>query len=169
MINNGRGVTLVELLVVVAISSIFVTIAYSVLFTGMKSVDNSMNETNLTNESVLITTRFERYLQNVDTIYLLGRADNNGRFKSFEAVDRKQIEVSPGVYVEQEESSIFEIRNGSLFIDGQIVNSDQYSLEDTAFFYNHEHGELTVFYHITHIQSMKKNEFLKIYLIQRSE
>src|SRR5699024_9641263 len=102
----------------------------------------------------LITTQFERHLQNVDMVNLLGKADNNGRFKSFKAIDCKQIEVSPGVYVEQEESSLFEIRNGSLFIDGQTVNSHQYSLEDTAFFYNPDHGVLSVFYDITDIQSM---------------
>lgn len=166
MMNEERGVTLVELLMVLAISSIFISIAYSILFTGMKSVDNSINETNLTNESVLITTRFERHLQNVDTVNLLGKADNNGRYKRFEAVDQRKIEVSPGVYEEREESFLFEIRDGALIIDGQIVNSSQYSLEDTGFFYNHDNGVLSVFYHITDLHNRGNEAFLKLYSIK---
>ncbi|PLR93704.1 PulJ/GspJ family protein [Bacillus sp. T33-2] len=152
---NEKGITLIELLMVLAISSIIITLGYSILFSTMKTTDKSMNETELRNEAVLITQQFDRTLLNIDEIDPIN-GDETGSFTTFNASD-----FNPdGTHKENSPVNI-KIDNENLLAGGKQINSDQFSLENTTFKFQND--QLTVHFVIKNTSTGKEFELYKKY------
>lgn len=131
--RNQKGLTLIELLAVISISSIVLLVAYSILTSMIVTNSNSTSKTNLRNEAVTISQHIENIMLNVDSIQINGTKDANGQFQSFTAVDTRRTETSPGKFTESSINNTFDITNGNLLINGSSMNSASYSFQNTTF------------------------------------
>jgi type II secretory pathway pseudopilin PulG len=154
--KNQNGITLIELLTVLAISSMVVILAISIFTSMMKISDKSINHTYLRNESVLIIHQLDEFLMNTDTININGEADPEGNFTSFYAINKTSElttnEKNEDVFVDKEQYTLLNIVSGDLLLfpkcsasgeeeksitceegSKQRINSESYSVSDTFF------------------------------------
>lgn len=161
--TDQRGLTLVELLAVIALSSIILAVGYSILFSTIKSADHSAVQTKLRNESVLITQQFNQAMLNVDSIEIVGEQNANGKFTSFQAIDKAA--TADASNQGQDVIVPVEITNdGNLLINNKQINSVGYSLKNTTF--RQINGNLQVYYAIDDLNNHARFTLLKIYNLQ---
>ncbi|MGG5254882.1 PulJ/GspJ family protein [Neobacillus sp. SM06] len=160
---DQKGFTLVELLAVIALSSIILAVGYSILFSMMKSAEQSTLQTKLRNESILITQQFDQAMLNIDLIERTGTPNADGTFQSFQGIDQRINEEQP----DQVETLVvpFEITaDGKLLINHRQMNADGYSLAKTMF--KQVNGNLQVYYVIEELKTHKQFTFFKLYNLQ---
>ncbi len=160
---DQKGLTLVELLAVIALSSIILTVGYSILFSMMKSAEQSAVQTKLRNESILITQQFDQAMLNSNSVEIASTPNADGTFQSFHAIDRRINEEQP----DQVKTLVisFEITaDGTLLINNKQINSDGYSLKKTRF--KQANGNLQVYYAIEELKTHKQFTFFKLYQLQ---
>lgn len=157
---NQKGLTLVELLAVIAISSIILVVGYSILFSMIKSADHSAVQTKLRNESVLITQQVNQAMLNIDAVEAAGTTDADGKFKSFYAIDKAATDVDGN---RAHDTTVFIQINadGNLLIDNKQVNSDGYSLKNTAF--KEVNSNLQIYYVIDDLINHEQLTLFKIF------
>lgn len=164
MKSNEHGFTLIELLAVLVISSVFIGLAYTILFSTGKSVNKSLNQTNLRNESILIVQQLDDYMKNIDATN--PRVGNS--LDKFEAVNIKGYIDSNGNVVrepENEKKLIIEITNdGYLLVNKQRLHSEQYRLTGTTF--QIDNNVVKVNLVITDPKNRLENKLNKIYRLQ---
>lgn len=133
--KDQSGVTLIEILSVMTISSLLILIVYSMFFSATKVYQTSLESTNLRNEAVLILTQFDKVMMNVDTIEINGEMDDNGYFHSFHAINSGyQLDESSGGYKETTYSrDQIEINESGFSINGNNIHSENYFLEGSSF------------------------------------
>ncbi|MGG4491684.1 prepilin-type N-terminal cleavage/methylation domain-containing protein [Metabacillus idriensis] len=131
MSNNERGVTLIELLLVLVLSSMVLTLSASFLFTMFKTSDQTLLETELRNESVLILDSLNKAMENADGLLL-----SEGASEIVKKVNVSQINIidENGVFKENPITFIIEIKNGNLLINNNIVNHPNFSMADSVFY-----------------------------------
>lgn len=162
-IVDQKGLTLVELLAVIGISAILLSVGYSILFSMIKSADHSTAQTKLRNESVLITQQFNQAMLNIDSIEAVGAADSDGKFRSFNAIDKGTTDVN-GVQTQNVIVPIAINEDGNLLINYKQINSDGYSLKNTRF--KQVNGNLQVYYVLYDLNSKEQFTQFKIYNLQ---
>jgi prepilin-type N-terminal cleavage/methylation domain-containing protein len=167
--QNERGLTLIELLAALAISSIILIVAYSILSTMIKSNDRSSTQITIQNESVIISQKIENLMPNIDSVQIPNdvNVDANGGFKKFIAIDKRKIESSPGVFndIDPPITTLIEINNRNLLINNQKVNSDNYSLENTTFKLLNK-TTLQVYYELINLKRNVEISLYKVYTLQ---
>lgn len=148
--KNENGLTLIELLAVLALSSMVVIMAVSIYTSMVKVSNKSIIETNLRNETVLIVHQLDEIMMNTDTIKIDGEADDTGLFKSFFAVDKStelaKNEKGEDTFKENENLTSIKINGDHLLTcradsttlncdaSGQKrINSESYLVTDTVF------------------------------------
>ncbi|NRD80940.1 type II secretion system protein [Bacillus sp. BRMEA1] len=160
---NQKGLTLIELLVVVSISAILLSVAYSIFFTMTKSSNQNIIQSQLRDESVIISQQFDQAMLNIDEITNFGPLSGNGMFTSFNAID-KTIDNS---MTEHDTTYSIMINNGDLFINNKKINSDNYSLQNTTFKYVNQ--ALQVYFEVDDLKNNQKFKFFKLYNVKSGE
>lgn len=161
--RRQSGVTLVELLAVLAISSIILITAYSIYTTAMRVNKASIEDVNIRNETIEICNQFDKMMLNVDTIEIIGEANSEDHFTSFWAIENGvEMNTTSGEYEEIERSKVaIEINKKDLLIKGRRINSDPYSVEGSSF--SLKNGGLLVNLIISDQQNNQKFEVNKFY------
>ncbi|XJZ26381.1 Tfp pilus assembly protein FimT/FimU [Bacillota bacterium Lsc_1132] len=160
---DQRGITLVELLAVIAISSALLAVGYSILFSMIKSAEYSTAQTKLRNESILITQQFDQAMLNIDSIEIVGEPDPDGKFQFFQAIDKQPAEDNS----DQVQTVVIPFKisaEGKLLINNKQINSDEYSLKRTTF--KQVNGNLQVYYVIDDLNSHEQFTLFKNYKLQ---
>jgi prepilin-type N-terminal cleavage/methylation domain-containing protein len=158
-----NGLTLIELLAVIAVSSIVLFVAYSILTSMLRTSDRTTVQTQLRNEAITISQRMDNILVNIDSV------DNggvNGIFQNFNAIDNRKTETSPGVFSNSPITTPIAITNGNLLINNQIVNSANFSLQNTTFKLLDNDTSLQINYEILDIKTNQTFKMFKIYSLQ---
>jgi prepilin-type N-terminal cleavage/methylation domain-containing protein len=163
--KNEKGLTLVELLVVLAISSAFIIIAFSILASMSKAADKSMNDTLVRNETIYISQQLDKAMDNVDTAEISGSQQADGSFKAFNAVDKRMKETSPGLFEEAPINTLIQISGNDFTIGGKKLNSEGFTAKDTVFLL--KNGQLHVKLAVANLKkNQQKYEVYKIYNLQ---
>lgn len=166
--KNENGITLIELLAVMAISSMVLIIAFSIFSSMMKVNDKSIIQTNLRNETILISLRIDDVMNNTDTVEIIGESDENGFFQQFKAIDKRTElavnEKGEDVFKDIDIPTDIIIENGILYIDGKKINSDSFSLTNTVF--SNKSGGLLANLVVYDIENKETYEINKLYNLQ---
>ncbi len=164
MIKNQKGITLIEMLLVLALSSMVITLGASFLITMFKASDRTLWETNLRNESVLVIDALNKTMENADELII---EDNDNNISGLNLVNMIKIEmiedpINAGSFTEQRFTIPIKIESGNLYINDRKVNGDQFSLENTLFFIKDKQLICKIIIQDKHTPS-KPYEILKIY------
>lgn len=160
--KKENGLTLVEMVVALAISSLVLIIGFSILISMMKVKEETQNKTILRNEMQYIIKELDNILLNTDQIVIEGELDENGFFQKFIAKDIRHIQKTTGEYEEIEHASTtIEIQNKKLLIDGKPVHSDQYTTNEAPF--SQQRGSLLLHLIVTDDASHESYEVKKWY------
>ncbi|MCK6204989.1 type II secretion system GspH family protein [Bacillus infantis] len=162
--KNEKGLTLVETLVVLAISSAFIIIAFSILASMSKAAEKSMNDALLRNETIYITQQLDKAMDNVDAAEISGSEQADGSFKAYNAVDKRMDETSPGIFEEAPINTLVQISGNDFTIGSKKINSDGFTAKDTVFIL--KNGQLHVKLIVANLTNKQKYEVYKIYNLQ---
>lgn len=137
---NQKGITLIELLLVLVLSSIILTMSTGFLLSMMKAGESTLSKTNLRNEAVLIIDSLNKALENADEFGL-------GDIKGQELTKVTPIKITKRVNASNvlEETRIpipVIFSGGNLSIDGKPVNNENISLEGSHFFIAEDSSQL---------------------------
>jgi prepilin-type N-terminal cleavage/methylation domain-containing protein len=126
-VNNHKGLSLVELLAAITISSFILTSAYGVFLGGIKAYKRIGIENQLRSEAdyIIATIMNELYQFAPDGIAMEGTT--NERRIQFIKNKQKVINSSVGLVEEKETATqmfTVELQNDALSINGQPINSD---------------------------------------------
>ncbi|CCQ97432.1 putative Predicted protein [[Clostridium] ultunense Esp] len=153
--ENEEGVTLVELLVVLAISSLLIGIVTMILLSSLMAFDRLTSDTELRNESNFITTVLNQTLKNVDKVEILDQPADPNRIYHFQAtevvkkVDQTEEDRSQEIYITGDDATGY-----NLFIGGKRINKEGYSLKGSYFWIGD--GELKGMIQVEKIGSLAK-------------
>ncbi|WP_191560708.1 prepilin-type N-terminal cleavage/methylation domain-containing protein [Metabacillus idriensis] len=164
MIENQEGITLIELLLVLALSSMVLTLGASFLITMSKASDRTLGETNLRNESVLVIDALNKTMENADELVIEDNDNNDSGLNLVNVIEIEMIEdpINSGSFIEQRFPLQIKIESGNLYINNRKVNGDQFSLESTLFFIKDKQLICKIIIQDKHTPS-KPYEILKIY------
>ncbi|MGD6877984.1 prepilin-type N-terminal cleavage/methylation domain-containing protein [Bacillus infantis] len=162
--KNEKGLTLVETLVVLAISSAFIIIAFSILASMSKAAEKTMNDALLRNETIYITQQLDKAMDNVDAAEISGSQQADGSFKAYTAVDKRMDETSPGIFEEAPINTLVQISGNDFTIGSKKINSDEFTAKDTVFIL--KNGQLHVKLIVANLTNKQKYEVYKIYNLQ---
>ncbi|MCM3021900.1 PilW family protein [Heyndrickxia ginsengihumi] len=132
-IHNEKGVTLVELLATILISTIIIGVIYSVFIMTITKTKEDMNQKSFIKEQTAILQYMDRTMENVDDVEVVSDTDDSGRFTSFNAINIKTVEGADHSFTQQETSVPIAIANNNLEIDNTMINNDGISLDGTTF------------------------------------
>ncbi|RLQ98042.1 PilW family protein [Falsibacillus albus] len=165
---NNRGLTLIELLVAIAISSMVITLIYHITLTSQKAAHKDVLKTALNNEAVYITEHMNEALLNTDQVEAEDLDEENNQFSSFAAINISlEHEGSSGDFQETRSTIKIKIADGNLYIDGKVINSPDYMLSNSYF--TSENGNLNCYFTIKQKSSDHSLKFFTVYSIQKGE
>lgn len=155
---NQKGITLIELLLVLALSSIILTMSTGFLMSMMKAGESTLSNTNLRNEAILIVDSLNKALENADEFAI---EDLRGE----KLTEITPTEIRKSVDGELDPVLIpLSLADGNLSIDDKQINNQNISLEGSHFFIAEDSSQL-----ICKLVLKEKNtdskpyEILKIY------
>lgn len=115
IIKNNKGITLVELLAVLAISSIIITSLYSFTMTMLKAEDRTSEDISIRNEIVILKMELNEFFENAKKV------EDNGNFITvYETAD-------------SEVGENLEFNNGNIYIADRQINSSYFVIEKISF------------------------------------
>ncbi|QNG61053.1 prepilin-type N-terminal cleavage/methylation domain-containing protein [Bacillus sp. PAMC26568] len=137
IIANQKGVTLIELLLVLALSSMVITLGTSFLITMFKASDRTLADTSLRNESVLVLDALNKTMENADELEI----EDNNNTTGLNHIEITEIEMiedpnNAGSFLEVRVTIPIHVDKGNLYIKNRAVNGEQFSLENTTFYIN---------------------------------
>lgn len=171
--KRENGLTLVELLATIVISSIVLIVVFSIFSQAIQTGNKTMQQTNERNEMVFICKQLDRAMLNIDSIEILDEngVGTNGAFNHFKGIDHRIIE-NPNK--EEEEDKFIEVvfdeieiylLDGNLFIDDLQVNDDDYVLRSDPF--SLKNGGLLVNLSLTDVETNEVYVINKFYDLKR--
>lgn len=132
-VMNQKGISLIELLLVLALSSMVIMLGVSFQAGMFKAGNRTLNETYLRNESILIIDLLNKAMENADQFSEDSLRDTE--LKAIYLVDIEKVyDENKKEFIEQKETIPIEIKGNALFINGKQVSDDRYTLKDTKFF-----------------------------------
>ncbi|MFD1018923.1 prepilin-type N-terminal cleavage/methylation domain-containing protein [Thalassobacillus hwangdonensis] len=164
-LHNERGLTLVELLAVLALSTVVILIAYNLLFSTMGSIDRSSAQTKMRNEAALILYQFDEAMLNVDSIEIDGGGTPD-RFTQFTGVGEHIEDKNDGSggYEFVEDRIAFSISGDDIVIDGNTLNDPEWRFTDS--FFKYEGKKLYVQLEVADSESNETYQSSKIYRLK---
>lgn len=107
-VKSERGITLIELLLTLAITSIALTAIYSVFITGIKAYQKIGIEGGLRDEADYVVTMILNEMYNSETDYIVDCSSPTGANNCIQLIDNKEIGVNQAAkgVVEELESSL---------------------------------------------------------------
>ncbi|OHR71928.1 hypothetical protein HMPREF3291_23035 [Bacillus sp. HMSC76G11] len=135
LVKNQQGISLIELLAVLALSSMVIILGAS-FQTGMFKAGNlTITKNELRNESVLILDALNKAMENADDF-----ASDNQIGAELKAVNLLEIEKiydeNKKEFTESRNTFSIEVRGNALFIRGKQVSDERHVLRDTKFLIN---------------------------------
>ncbi|WLR56179.1 prepilin-type N-terminal cleavage/methylation domain-containing protein [Mesobacillus subterraneus] len=139
ILKESQGLTLIEVLMVITISSIIAGVAYSILFSSMTSTKSTLSDTNLRNEAVLVTQQFDALMKNIDGINTVSL---DTPLKKVELSNKKADLDSSGKLQSVTQLTTFEIKSDDLhmsfyengiLVTSKVLNSRLVSMKKTTF------------------------------------
>ncbi|WP_191567013.1 prepilin-type N-terminal cleavage/methylation domain-containing protein [Metabacillus idriensis] len=132
-VMNQKGISLIELLLVLALSSMVIMLGVSFQAGMFKAGNRTLNETYLRNESILIIDLLNKAMENADQFSEDILRDTE--LKAIYLVDIEKVyDENKKEFFEQKVTIPIEIKGNALFINGKQVSDDRYTLKDTKFF-----------------------------------
>ncbi|WP_449537143.1 PulJ/GspJ family protein [Ferdinandcohnia sp. Marseille-Q9671] len=116
---NQKGITLIELLVALAIATVILSSIYGFTTTMLKSSNNTQTDTNLRNESIIITERLNSVFENANLV-----EDINSSIAgniSFKVIDINRITNRNIEYD-------VKIKNQALSVDTETISSTRVTI-----------------------------------------
>ena len=164
LLRTSRGITLIELLLVLALSSMVLTLGASFVVSMLKASDRTMTETTSRNETVLILDKLNKTMENADDIEVDPDQKNiDGSFKLFTVIETEEVDPNnDGIFDKVETRKVIHINDSDLLIDGSKINSENYSLEKSSFTLQNDQLVCKLFIQLRH-GNKKPYEILKIY------
>lgn len=168
-LKQQTGITLVELLATLLLSSVVVILVFSLFSQAMKAGDDTVKQTDRRNEMVFICKQLDNAMLNIDTIKVL---DENGMendyFNHFKGIDYRLLEnPEKGKQGEPEFKEVefatteIQLLDGNLLVDDIQVNCNDYQLETLPFSF--ENGGLLVKLDLIHKETNKHYVINKFY------
>ncbi|KGX93621.1 hypothetical protein N781_10535 [Pontibacillus halophilus JSM 076056 = DSM 19796] len=162
-LQNEKGVTLVELLAVMAMSILVVGVAYQILFSMFSSIDKSQANTMLRNEAAAIMLELDEIMLNLDEVETIPIDLNvNVPFDHFRVLDIR--ENSSGL--PKTLSTEIEVANGELLVtyngSSRTITDSSINASNTTFTLDKD-GRLRVNLHIEDNASSETYTVFKIY------
>lgn len=111
---NQKGITLIELLAALAIATIILSSVYGFTTTMLKSSNKTQVDTNIRNETIIITERLNTIFENANVVEEIETSEPGNI--SFKIIDFNRI-----INVNNEYG--VSIKNNALSIDTEIINS----------------------------------------------
>lgn len=135
LLKNQKGISLIELLVVLALSSMIIILGAS-FQTGMFKAGNlTIAKNELRNESVLILDALNKAMENADEF--APGSPLNAELKAVNLVEIEMVyDENKKEFTEQRETISIEVKGNVLFIKGKQVSDDRHILKDTKFLIN---------------------------------
>ncbi|PLR68301.1 prepilin-type N-terminal cleavage/methylation domain-containing protein [Bacillus sp. UMB0893] len=132
-VMNQKGISLIELLLVLALSSMVIMLGVTFQAGMFKAGNRTLNETYLRNESILIIDLLNKAMENADQFSEDSLRDTE--LKAIYLVDIEKVyDENKKEFIEQKVTIPIEIKGNTLFINGKQVSDDRYTLKDTKFF-----------------------------------
>jgi prepilin-type N-terminal cleavage/methylation domain-containing protein len=119
--RNEKGITLVEMLAALALSSIVLIGVYSFLTTMLKADERVINDTDIRNEVVLIQEHLNNFFKNSDGIEIVSTSP-----LSFHVVEQKTNIDASGSLITTTEKRLFSYDGQDIYLDGEKINSYDY-------------------------------------------
>lgn len=137
IVKNENGLTLIEVLAALTLTTIIMVTMYSFFFSYIKNDQRINTNILVRNESVQILEQLNNDFENVDTI---SNSIGNPSLTSFDAVDKKLTVNNDGTTTETDLTIHVELRDDSLYVNNKKVNDSTVSLTGTQFYM--ENGDL---------------------------
>lgn len=134
LLVNQNGLTLIELLLALAISSMVIVLGASFLITMFKASDRTLSETNLRNEAVLVLDAINKAMENVDDFEVQNISDTGLREITVVEIDKTVNASNTGNEDEVRFSFQLKFKNDDLFIKNSRINDNNYSLNNSYFY-----------------------------------
>lgn len=116
---NQKGITLIELLVSLAIATVILSAVYGFTTTMIKSSNKTQVDTNLRNESIIITERLNSIFENANEVVDLDTSKPGA--VSFKIIDDNKISNTTIEYV-------VNVKNKALLIGSEIISSTRVNI-----------------------------------------
>lgn len=178
ILKESHGLTLIEVLMVITISSIIAGLGYSILFSSMTSTKSTLSDTNLRNEAVLVTQQFDALMKNIDGVNtavldtLITKVELSNKKASLDATGKltSVIQITT-VEIKNNDLKMTFLENG-IQTQSRVLNSDIVSMKNTAFKVTElvngskKKKALHVIFHLEEIETGNTKVFEKIYRLQ---
>ncbi|MGD6795657.1 prepilin-type N-terminal cleavage/methylation domain-containing protein [Metabacillus indicus] len=130
---NQKGVTLIELLLVLSLSSMVILLGVS-FHSGMsKAGKQTLSQNDLRNESILVLDSLNQAMENADAFST--QSIVNTDLKNVSLVKAEKVyDADKKEFFEVVKPLIIEIKDQSLFIDGKQISDSRFTFEDSSFF-----------------------------------
>lgn len=174
-LRQDKGVTLVELLATLVISSIILLLIFSIFGQVMKAGDDTVQQTNKRNEMVFICKQLDNAMLNVNTIEILDETGSGAaNFHHFKGIEHRTIDnpnkdqVGEPVFQQVEHARTdFKLADGNLYIDDVQINNEGFTLEGTTF--SLKNSGLSVKLQLKHTSGDKRHYIINKFYDLKSE
>lgn len=132
LVKNQQGISLIELLAVLALSSMVIILGAS-FQTGMFKAGNlTMTKNELRNESVLILDALNKAMENTDEFASDSQIDTEVKAVNLLEIE-KIYDENKKEFTESRNTFSIEVKGNALFIRGKQISDDRHILKDTKF------------------------------------
>ncbi|QHS24266.1 prepilin-type N-terminal cleavage/methylation domain-containing protein [Virgibacillus sp. MSP4-1] len=135
--RNERGVTLVEVLAVLALSSIVLIGVYSFTSSMLKADERASTATDIRNEVILITEQLNQFFINTDRVMI-----SSDKPLQFKVVKQKSTIDETGKVKQTNAEAEFKYQNKTIYIDGKRINSDSYQITEPELMNQNQNSHL---------------------------
>lgn len=177
-LKGEKGLTLIEVLMVMSISAIIAGVAYSILFTSMTSTKSTLSDTSLRNEAVLVTQQLDSIMKNIDTINTailetpLTKIDFSNKITNLDLSGKLQSKIQTFVLEVRDDNLWITERVDGVTLQSKPLNTDTISMEGSTLKVTEftsgskKRKALQVNFRFTETKSGKEKEIIKVYRLQ---
>lgn len=139
ILKESQGLTLIEVLMVITISSIIAGVAYSILFSSMTSTKSTLSDTSLRNEAALVTQQFDALMKNIDGINAIGvdtplsKVELTNKKADLDASGKLQTVAQLTIVEIKDHELLMKFHENGILTQSKVLNSEFVSMNKTTF------------------------------------